>query len=166
MRSPGALPDETARLRLAEPGEAASVLAILLAAFAQYRGRLVPESGTFRETVATIARRLGEESCVVAERQGRILAALFYKNMGDHCYFSRLAVVPESRGEGLARRLIEHVEAAARAARLPAVALGVRIALPDNIAFFTKLGYREVGRETHEGFSQPTSLRMEKRLVA
>jgi hypothetical protein len=54
---------------------------------------------------------------------------------------------------------------AARAAERQRVALGVRIALPGNIALFERLGYREVGRETHEGFSAPTSLRMEKRVL-
>ena len=34
------------------------------------------------------------------------------------------------------------------------------IALPANIAFFTSLGYHEVSRNAHEGFIEPTSLRM------
>jgi hypothetical protein len=45
------------------------------------------------------------------------------------------------------------------------VTLGVRIALPENVALFTALGYREISREAHAGFSEPTSITMEKRIL-
>src|SRR5262245_11292788 len=149
MPSPGALPEPP--LRRASAGEAAAILKLLLAAFAQYRGKLQPESGTFRESEATIAERLAKESCVVAEAAGRLVGAIFFADKGDHLYLSRLSVLPEWRGQGLAGCLIGEVEAAARTAGRERVALGVRIALPGNIALFERLGYREVGRETHEG---------------
>jgi ribosomal protein S18 acetylase RimI-like enzyme len=65
----------------------------------------------------------------------------------------------------LARRLVAAVEAAAMAAGAAAVTLGVRIALPENVALFTALGYREISREAHAGFSEPTSITMEKRIL-
>src|SRR6266851_2150403 len=152
--------------RLARPDDAPEIVAVIQHGFAQYDGKLAPPSGALGETVATVAERLGNERCVVALDGTSLVGCVFYEVRNKEVYFSRLAVLPDHRGRGLARRLIAEVEAAARAARIAAVTLGVRIALTDNIAFFAALGYREISRHAHSGFSQPTSLTMEKRLDA
>jgi predicted N-acetyltransferase YhbS len=154
------------QLRLAEPQDAAAILAVVRRAFAQYDGKLVPQSGAARETVETVTARLARENCVMALRAERLAGCLFYENLGDHLYFGRLAVLPEERGRGVARRLVGEVEAVALAAGITTVALSVRIALPGNVALFAALGYREVSRHAHAGFTNPTSIRMEKRLGA
>ena len=59
------------------------------------------------------------------------------KLMEDDLYFGRLAVVPEARGQGIARRLIEAVEDEARRRELAGVRLGVRIVLTENQQLFT-----------------------------
>jgi predicted GNAT superfamily acetyltransferase len=153
-------------LRLAVREDAADIVSVIRRAFAQYDGKLLPPSGALLETEAKVAVRLGAECCVIACDGAEPIGCVFYERIGEHFYFSRLAVVPERRGEGLARRLVMEVEAAARAAGFAAVTLGVRIALPGNFAMFAALGYHETGREAHPGFSEPTSIRMEKRLDA
>jgi predicted N-acetyltransferase YhbS len=152
------------QLRLARPQDAAAILAVVHRAFAQYDGKLVPESGAARETIETVAARLARENCVMALRDESLVGCLFYEHLGDHLYFGRLAVLPEERGRGVARRLVGEVEAVALAAGIATVALNVRIALPGNAALFAALGYREVGRHAHPGFADPTSIRMEKRV--
>jgi predicted N-acetyltransferase YhbS len=151
-------------LRLARAEDAAAIVSVIHRAFAQYDGILVPQSGAMRETAETMAARLADESCIIALAGEIPVGCVFYKATGDAIYFGRLAVLPERRGRGLARRLIAEVEAAAQAAGAAAVTLGVRIALPGNVALFTALGYRETSREAHPGFSEPTSINMEKRL--
>jgi predicted N-acetyltransferase YhbS len=151
-------------LRLALREDAADIVPVIRRAFAQYDGKLVPPSGALHETEATVAARIDTERCIVAFDGASPIACIFYKRVGDQLYFSRLAVLPDRRGEGLAQRLVAEVEAAARTAGLAAVTLGVRIALPGNVAMFAALGYREIGREAHSGFSEPTSITMEKRL--
>src|SRR6266404_2766544 len=152
------------QLRLAQPQDAAAILAVFHRAFAQYEGKLVPQSGAARETMESVTARLARENCVMALRGERLAGCLFYQNLGDHLYFGRLAVLPEARGRGVARRLVGEVEAVALAAGITTVALNVRIALPGNVALFAALGYREVSWYTHPGFADPTSIRMEKRL--
>jgi ribosomal protein S18 acetylase RimI-like enzyme len=152
------------RIRPARADEAAAIVSLMHLAFAQYEGVLVPRSGAMDETLATVAARLRDESCLVALAGQAVVGCVFYKPRGAAIYFGRLAVLPERRGQGLARRLIAAVEAAAEAAGAAAVTLGVRIALPENVALFTALGYREVGREAHPGFNAPTSITMEKRI--
>ena len=152
-------------LRAATAADAPALAAIIAAAFEQYRGKLVPESGAFRETAAAIAAELATgASAIVAEQNGRPVGCVMLKPEEGDLYFGRLSVLPAARGAGLARRLIEAVEAEARRRGMPAVRLGVRIVLTDNQRLFRSLGYAEVSREAHAGFDHPTSINMRKTL--
>ena len=153
-------------LRAATVADAPALCATILAAFEQYRGKLVPESAAFRETPQTIAANFTKGGgAIVAERNGQVIGCAMTRPMEGDLYFGRLSVLPSARGLGLARRLIAAVEADARARGLPGVQLGVRIALLENQALFASLGYREVSRETHDGFDHPTSINMRKDLL-
>jgi ribosomal protein S18 acetylase RimI-like enzyme len=148
-------------LRPATLSDAPALAATIAAAFAQYRGKLVPESSAFRETPEVIAAQLAEGAgAIVAERNGAIMGCVLTELLEGDLYFGRLAVLPTARGKNLARRLIEAVEAEARARGMPGVRLGVRIALPDNQRLFASLGYAEISREAHPGFTHPTSINM------
>src|SRR4029450_11229903 len=150
---------DTLVLRAATAADAAAIAATIAAAFEQYRGRLEPESGAFRETADGIAAELAHEcGAILAERNGQILGCVMVELMGDDLYFRRTArVVPAARGQAIARRLIEAVEDEARRRDLAGVRLGVRIVLTENQQLFTSLGYVEISREAHEGFDHPTS---------
>lgn len=156
---------DTLILRAATSADAAAIAATIAAAFEEYRGKLRPESGAFRETTEGIAAELGRESgAIVAERNGRMLGCVMVKLEEDDLYFGRLAVLPAARGQGIARKLIEAVEDEARRRELAGVRLGVRIVLTENQRLFTDLGYVETSREAHEGFDHPTSINMRKAL--
>jgi len=144
----------------------ASLLATpIAAAFEQYRGKLVPESGAFRETADSITRQLrAGAGALIAERNGQGLACVMTEMQEGDLYFGRLSVLPQARGLGLARRLIAAVEADARRRGLPGVRLGVRVVLTDNQRLFSSLGYVETSRESHPGFDYPTSINMRKAL--
>ncbi|MFO1086775.1 MAG: GNAT family N-acetyltransferase [Reyranellaceae bacterium] len=152
-------------LRTAAATDAAALARTIAAAFEQYRGKLQPESGAFRETTEAIAAELaGDSGAIVAERNGVIVGCVMTKPMEGDLYFGRLSVLPSERGHGIARRLVEAVEDEARRRGFAGVRLGVRIVLTDNQRFFTSLGYAEYSREAHEGFDHPTSINMRKAL--
>ncbi len=156
---------DTLILRAATAVDAPSVAATIAAAFEQYRGQLVPESGAFRETAEGIADELALDSgAILAEQNGEILGCVMVKIVEGDLYFGRLAVVPAARGRGIARRLVEAVEDEARRRDMAGVRLGVRIVLTENQRLFTTLGYVEISREAHEGFDHPTSINMRKAL--
>ena len=156
---------DTLVLRAATAADAAAIAATIAASFEQYRGKLEPESGAFRETAEGITAELARESgAILAERNGRILGCVMVKLIDDDLYFGRLSVVPEVRGEGIARRLVEAVEDEARRRELAGVRLGVRIVLVENQQLFSSMGYVETSREAHEGFDHPTSINMRKAL--
>ena len=156
---------DTLVLRTGTLADSAAIAATIAAAFEQYRGKLVPESGAFAETADNITAQLQDGSgAIVAERNGRMLACVMTELQDGDLYFGRLSVVPAARGQGIARRLIEAVEDEARRRELAGVRLGVRIVLTENQRLFTQLGYVEISREAHEGFDHPTSINMRKAL--
>lgn len=157
---------DTLVLRAAALADATAIAATIAAAFAQYRGKLVPESGAFRETAEAIAAEMAKDThVIVAERNGEMLGCVVIQELEGDLYFGRLAVRPAARGLGLARLLIDAVEAEAKRRGLPGVRLGVRVVLTDNQRLFQSLGYREISREAHPGFDHPTSINMRKSLV-
>ncbi len=156
---------DTLVLRAATVDDAAGMAAVIAASFAQYRGKLVPESGAFQETAATIAAKLeGGAGAIVAERNGELLGCVLIEEQEGDLYFGRLSVLPSARGQGLARQLIQAVEAEASRRGLAGVRLGVRVVLTANQRLFQALGYRETSREAHPGFDHPTSINMRKPL--
>ena len=156
---------DTLALRAATLADAPAIAATIATAFAQYRGILVPESSAFRETPEAITNQLAAgSSVIVAERNGTMIGCVVTEVLEGDLYFGRLAVLPEARGTGLAKRLIGAVEDEARRRGLPGVRLGVRIALEANQRLFNSLGYREISREAHPGFDHPTSINMRKPL--
>jgi ribosomal protein S18 acetylase RimI-like enzyme len=156
---------DTLVLRAATAADAAAIATTIAASFEQYRGRLEPESGAFDETADGIAAELARESgAILAERNGRIIGCVMVKLIDDDLYFGRLSVLPEARGQGIARRLVEAVEDEARRRELAGIRLGVRIVLTENQELFASLGYVETSREAHEGFDHPTSINMRKAL--
>jgi ribosomal protein S18 acetylase RimI-like enzyme len=157
---------DTLVLRAAVRTDAAEIAATIAAAFEQYRGKLIPESGAFGETAEAIASELAKGAgAIVAERNGEMVGCVMIHEMEGDLYFGRLAVLPAARGTGLARQLIDAVEAEARRRDLPGIRLGVRVVLTDNQRLFQSLGYREISREAHPGFDHPTSINMRKSLV-
>jgi ribosomal protein S18 acetylase RimI-like enzyme len=156
---------DTLVLRTAAVADAPVVAATIAAAFEQYRGKLVPESGAFRETADAIAAELAKESgAIVAERNGKIVGCVMTSLLEGDLYFGRLAVLPEARGMGLAKRLIAAVEDEARRRELLGVRMGVRVVLTANQKLFKSMGYVEISREAHPGFDHPTSINMRKSL--
>src|SRR3954453_15851685 len=90
-------------IRPARVDEAPAIASLLHRAFAQYDGVLVPRSGAMDETLATVAARLRDESCLVALGGNRLVGCVFYKPRGDAIYFGRLARLPERGRPGRAR---------------------------------------------------------------
>ena len=151
-------------IRAAHASEAARVAQVMRAAFGEYRGLLEPPSGALALDARGVHDLMELGGILACESEGRIVACVFHRTHPDHVYLGRLAVLPAFRGRGVGARLVAEVEALAVAAGRSRVRLGVRLALPRNRTFFERLGYRQVGLDSHEGMTVPTFAWLEKRI--
>jgi GNAT superfamily N-acetyltransferase len=152
------------RLRETTDADLPTLVALIHAAFEEYRGRLDPPSGAHRETLESVRDKLRTGRALLALVDGEPAGGVFYHRENDHVYLGRLAVLPQHRRRGVGRALVMYVEAWARSLDVPRTRLGVRVQLPANRAYFERLGYRVFRHEAHEGYSEPTYLLLEKDL--
>jgi ribosomal protein S18 acetylase RimI-like enzyme len=92
-----------------------------------------------------IARKLGvqREWFLVGAVEGRIVASVMAGYEGHRGWINYLAVAPEARENGCARRLLDEVERLLRAAGCPKINLQVRSDNAAVIAFYQRLGYAQ-----------------------
>jgi GNAT superfamily N-acetyltransferase len=150
------------RVEKAGSEQAGLVYELTRKAFAEYRDTLDPPSGVFLETVDDVQSAIDEGGVAVAWADGLASGAVRWEPREDYLYAGRLAVPPEARGTGVGSALMDYVEDQARAMRLPTVMVGVRSALPGNIAFFEKRGYFQIAEEAHPRNPTATSVTMIK----
>jgi predicted N-acetyltransferase YhbS len=157
--------NEAFRLRAATAADAALLSRLIIGAFSGYEGRLDPPSSALKETSDAIRAKLATHGAAIAESDGKpVGCVLFTPEEGSVLYVGRLAVDPVWRRRGVARALIAHAEAEARRRGLDRLRIQVRIPLVGNQALFESCGFVEVSRETHPGYTAPTTIRMEKPL--
>ena len=150
-------------LRDATDRDVPALLDVMLAAFREYQQVLDPPSAAHTESVETVRRRLGRGRAVVAELQNQIVGFAFYEVHNDGLfYFSRLSVLPAFRQRGIGLALVKYIESRADEASAPGIRLGARLQLPHLVARYEKMGYRIAKYMTHDGYTQPTYVYMEK----
>ncbi|MCU0901012.1 MAG: GNAT family N-acetyltransferase [Cypionkella sp.] len=139
-----------------------AVLDLIRAEFAGMEGRIDPPSSMHRLTPEAIAAQAetGEVWVIGAPP----VACMFLTVKPQTLYLGKLAVAHSQRGKGLARVMIETAVARARALSLPVVELQTRIELVENHAAFAAMGFSEVGRSSHAGYSRPTTLTFQRRV--
>lgn len=147
-------------VRLREAGAAdAPVLARLLQeAFEEYRGKLDPPSSAHGKTAEAVLRELEGGGALLAEVEGVPVGCVFFHPKEDHLYLDRLAVLPAHRGAGVARELMDAVEAKAQGP----VRLSVRWSLAAQQAYYARRGYVFHAYGTHSGYAQPTFVVLQK----
>lgn len=147
--------------RRATVSDAGWILALIRCAFAAHDGRIDPPSSMHRMRVEDVERQIREGEVWAIEQA----ACLFLTPQADALYLSKLAVVPDARGKGYARRLIDQAEVRAQSLGKPRLRLQTRVELTENHTAFRALGFVEVGDSTHPGFDRPTSLIFERRIA-
>jgi ribosomal protein S18 acetylase RimI-like enzyme len=92
-----------------------------------------------------IARKLQvqRELFLVMEEAGRVVATIMAGYDGHRGWVYYLAVSPAHRGQGIATRLMRHVEQALEALGCPKLSLLVRSTNDGVLAFYAKLGYAQ-----------------------
>ena len=132
------------------------VLALIRESFAYMDGVIDPPSSMHRMTEETLrADAARSEIWVIGTPP---VACMVLTPQSDTFYLGKLAVASAARGQGLARRMIDHALARAAALALPSLTLQTRIELIANHATFAALGFTETGRTRHDGYDRETSI--------
>ena len=72
----------------------------------------------------------------------------------DHLLIENVAVAPWAQGRGHGRRLLDYAEQRARSHGLTELRLYTNALMTENLALYPRLGYRETGRHTDNGFDR------------
>ena len=156
----GAMTEPTTPIRAVEPYDWAGLLALIRRAFAGMEGRIDPPSSLHRLTPQGLAE---------LARQGEVwvlgdpaVACMVLTAQPGRLHLGKLAVEPALQGRGVGRLMVAWAEERARVLGLAVLELETRVELVENLAFYEKLGFVEVGRSAHPGFDRPTSVRFSK----
>jgi tRNA threonylcarbamoyladenosine biosynthesis protein TsaE len=146
------------------PERAEDVHRLTQAVFRAY-ATLDPPSGALRESIETLRADLEKGGGAIAAVDGVVVGCLRWQVEADgNLRVRRVAVEPDFQRRGLGSALMAWAEDHARRQGRDAVSVGVRIALPGNLAFYGKLGYEVVGEHRHEGYDRTTWLALRKQL--
>ena len=150
---------EHARIRLAEAGEHEPVARCVRAAYAKYVGRIGREPAPM---LADYASLIHKGAVHVLAEGNTVAGVLVMEPVGDAVLVENVAVHPSRQGLGLGRYLMRFVEEFARENGVRKIELYTNERMTENIAFYGKLGYREIDRRVDEGYQR---VFMRKRLL-
>ncbi|MCR2804619.1 GNAT family N-acetyltransferase [Paenibacillus soyae] len=139
-----------ALIREAQTDEIHMVHQIMIMAFEEYRGKLTPPSGALSETVDDIIGKIAKGGgAIIAEVDGIPIGSAQYVFYDSYVYIGRVSVLPSHRGFGIGQKLVRYIEQAARDRGISESRLGVRLSVPSNVAFYSKLNYEIVEKHAY-----------------
>jgi ribosomal protein S18 acetylase RimI-like enzyme len=141
-----------AMVRTARPDDRAAVEAIVEAAYSVYVERIGKPPGPMLDDYAKLigARAVS----VLDDPDGAIAALIVLLPQPDHLLLDNIAVRPDRQGTGLGRRLVAFAEAEARRLGYAGLRLYTHATMTENIALYTRLGFRETGRGREAGYDR------------
>jgi ribosomal protein S18 acetylase RimI-like enzyme len=138
------------RLRPATGSDAASVAALVDAAYGHYLERIGMRPGPMTDDYAEVIR---DRQVTVADHDGAIVGVVVLAVTDEGFLIDNVAVHPSRRGTGLGRALLLFAEAEARRAGFDAIHLYTHEKMTENLALYSRIGYVEYERRPQGGFS-------------
>ena len=135
-------------LRLASPDEAGLLRNLVRAAYAHYVPRLGREPAPMTDDYAA---RIAAGQAWLLEADGAPIGALVLEDRDEGLLIDNIAVSAEARGTGQGRRLMAFAEDEARRRGHARLWLYTNEKMTENIALYTRLGYRETHRAEQNG---------------
>jgi predicted N-acetyltransferase YhbS len=136
-------------VRLAAPGEAATLHAIAREAYQRYVPRIGREPAPMSADYAAAVR---DGQAWVAVDQGQVIGFVVLIARPDHLLLKNLAVRPSWQGRGAGSRLLALAEDEGRRLGLTGIRLYTNEAMTENLAYYPRHGYAETHRAEQDGF--------------
>ena len=140
--------DMSDNLRIAGIEDRLAVEAIVKAAYAPYVRRIGREPGPMLDDYGTLIR--GGHVWVV-DHDGMVQGIVVLIPEADAMLLDNVAVAPAAQGTGLGRTMLAFAEREARGAGYRSIRLYTNEAMTENIALYTRIGYRETHRGEEKG---------------
>jgi GNAT superfamily N-acetyltransferase len=103
---------------------------------------------------ADYGRAIAEHSVWVAEVGARVSGVLVLYPAPDHLFVDTVAVPPSIQGRGVGTALLAFAETQARSLGLGEVRLYTNELMVENLTYYPRRGYIEVGRGVDAGFNR------------
>lgn len=130
-------------LRRATPDDAPALTECIGRAYAPYFGRITDLPPVTEGVGDDIAKHL----VWVAVSAGQVVGGVVLVITSESAHLANVAVDPDMRGTGLGRALIAQAEAESRKRGLGVIQLATHVDMPENVALYRHLGWREIGRD-------------------
>lgn len=127
------------------------VQALVRAAYAPYIERIGREPAPVG---ADYAAAVAAGRVLLARRDSRLLGVLVTEPRNDHLLIENVAIAPEAQGTGVGGILIDRAEEEARALGLSELRLYTNAKMTENLSYYPRHGFREVGRRREDGFDR------------
>jgi ribosomal protein S18 acetylase RimI-like enzyme len=126
-------------------------------AYSPYVARIGCRPGPMDDDYAV---RIRDGLIDLAEQDGEVLGLIVLVDEGDVLLVENVAVRPSLHGRGIGRALLAHADSTAVRLGRPQLRLYTHSGMTENIALYTRLGWRETERRTEHGlervfFSKP-----------
>lgn len=139
-------------IRRATPSDAASITRVVAEAYAPYVARIgrkpAPMSVDYHELVRTT-----DHVSVLQDGDGIVGVIVLVPAVG-HLLIENVAVAPTAQGRGYGRVLLAEADCRARQLGYQETRLYTNVAMIENIAWYSRLGYVEIERRCEDGFDR------------
>ena len=145
------MPDAARVIRPAGPEDLDAIRRCAAEAYALYVPRIGKKPAPM---VADFATQISEGHVHVCVDGDRVLGYIVLYSRDDHLHIENVAVFPSQQGTGLGRHLLAFAEAEARRDGIAAIELYTNQHMTENLSFYPRLGYTELGRGEEAGFAR------------
>jgi len=137
---------------------------LLRRTYAFMDARIDPPSSVHQLGVDGLQKKAQHEEVVLAQESGVLVGCAFGRPQSDSLYIGKIAVSDDARGQGVARKMLERLEACARERGLSTLELEARIELVENHEVFRRLGFSKTQETSHPGYDRVTGITMIKNI--
>jgi N-acetylglutamate synthase-like GNAT family acetyltransferase len=130
------------KIRRADSQESDDLAACIDEAYSIYAGRIDDLPAVSKG----IAEAIEHHRVWVAESEQQIAGVMVLVIGDTFLMLENIAVRPDSAGKGIGRVLIAQAEEDARALGVSEIRLSTHEDMPENVAIYSRLGWRETGR--------------------